>query len=61
MVFGSVGIYKDNERVLLPKLRKIITMHLRCVTEVKDPKKHLELLRHLFRSIGGGKFELLYN
>ena len=60
MVFQSVKLYKDNERVLLPKLRKIIILNLRCVTEVKDPKNHLELLRHLFRSIGGGKFELLY-
>ena len=60
LVFGSVSIHKDNESVLLPKLNKIITQNLRYAAEVKDPRMHLELLRSLFRSIGGGKYETLY-
>eukprot|EP00954_Amorphochlora_amoebiformis_P006916 539217-Amorphochlora_amoeboformis.AAC.1 len=33
---------------------------MKLIKEVEHPTNYLSLLRFLFRSIGGGKFELLY-
>ena len=33
---------------------------MKFAAEVKDPTNYFQLLRALFRSIGGGKFEFLY-
>ena len=61
LVFGSVNLFPEvNEVVLQPHLGDIIhrSMHLATISE--DPENYFLLLRALFRSIGGGKFETLY-
>ena len=56
-VFASVEV---NDVVLRPYIAPIVTTILRIVTEVRNPINYFAILRALFRSIGGGKFELLY-
>ena len=56
-VFASVEV---NDVVLRPYIGPIVTSILRIVTEVRNPINYFAILRALFRSIGGGKFELLY-
>ena len=60
LVFGSVSLFAENEPVLQPHLAPIITSSMKFAAEVKDPTNYFQLLRALFRSIGGGKFEFLY-
>ena len=60
MTFGSVTLFEQNENVLLPQLCRIITVCMHSATCAQAPQNYLYLLRALFRSIGGGKFELLY-
>jgi transformation/transcription domain-associated protein len=60
IVFGSVALFSENEGVLRPYLNAIVSQGMRLAQEVKSPFNYFSLLRALFRSIGGGKFELLY-
>ncbi len=60
VVFGSVALFQDNETVLRPHLRTLILSCLRYITRVSNPIHYLNLLRTLFRSISGGKFEHSY-
>ena len=57
LVFASVP---ENEHVLRPYIAQIVTNALKLAQESASPNIHLSLLRHLFRHIGGGKFEALY-
>ncbi|CAG8494689.1 11619_t:CDS:10, partial [Ambispora leptoticha] len=49
-----------NEMVLHPHLAKIIMSSMKLSTKAKEPKNYFLLLRALFRSIAGGRFENLY-
>jgi len=60
LVFGSVTLFAENEPVLQPHLATIITTSMKHATEVKDSINYFVLLRALFRSIGGGKFDLSF-
>jgi hypothetical protein len=60
IVFGSVTLFAENEAVLRPHLNSIVSKAMQLAMEVKHPMNYFSLLRVLFRSIGGGKFELLY-
>ncbi|GLD94890.1 hypothetical protein PINS_up003515 [Pythium insidiosum] len=60
IVFGSVTLFKTNESALFPHLRTIIESCLREATLTKHPDNFLLLLRALFRSISGGKYEAFY-
>ena len=61
LVFGSVNLYADaNEMVLQPHLSDIINRSVDLATTAEEPENYFLLLRALFRSIGGGKFEALY-
>ena len=60
LVFGSVTIFAENEPVLQPHLATIITSAMKHATEVKDSTNYFVLLRALFRSIGGGKFDQFF-
>lgn len=60
VVFGSVTLFQKNERMLRPHLQTIVLSCLRYTTRVKDPTNYYFLLRALFRSISGGKFETSY-
>ena len=59
--FMAVTLFNQhNEQVLLPHVTKIITQCIQLSTTAEEPMNYFLLLRSLFRSIGGGRFELLY-
>ncbi|KAI9995811.1 hypothetical protein PInf_012879 [Phytophthora infestans] len=60
IVFGSVTLFKSNESALFPHLRTIIESCLKQATFTKHSDNYLLLLRALFRSISGGKYENFY-
>jgi transformation/transcription domain-associated protein len=59
--FMAVTLFAtQNEQVLLPHVTKIATKAIQLSTTAEDPMNYFLLLRSLFRSIGGGRFEHLY-
>ncbi len=59
--FMAVTLFsQQNEQVLLPHVTKIVTQSIQLSTTAEEPMNYFYLLRSLFRSIGGGRFELLY-
>lgn len=59
--FMAVTLFSaQNEQVLLPHVSKIITKSIQLSTTAEEPMNYFLLLRSLFRSIGGGRFEHLY-
>jgi transformation/transcription domain-associated protein len=59
--FMAVTLFaSSNEAVLLPHVTKIATTAIQLSTTADEPMNYFLLLRSLFRSIGGGRFELLY-
>ena len=59
--FMAVTLFStQNEQVLLPHVTKLVTQAIQLATTVDEPLNYFFLLRSLFRSIGGGRFELLY-
>jgi transformation/transcription domain-associated protein len=60
IVFGSVTLFKTNESALFPHLRTIIESCLKEATITRHPDNYLLLLRALFGSILGGKYETFY-
>ncbi|GAA5901376.1 uncharacterized protein JCM6883_000193 [Sporobolomyces salmoneus] len=62
MSFMAVTIFPEkNEPVLLPHLTNLIMNSLKFAQQAAEPNSYYLLLRALFRSIGGGRFEILYN
>jgi len=61
MCFMAVTVYPEaNESTLLPHLTHIIMQSLKLASQTEEPFCYYNLLRSLFRSIGGGRFETLY-
>ncbi|KAM4023906.1 transformation/transcription domain-associated protein [Anomaloglossus baeobatrachus] len=61
LVFGSVSLFAaDNEQMLKPHLHKIVNSSMELAQTAKEPYNYFLLLRALFRSIGGGSHDLLY-
>ena len=59
--FMAVTLFSQhNEGVLLPHVRELITRSIELSIGADDPTNYFLLLRSLFRSIGGGRFEHLY-
>ena len=59
--FMAVTLFSvQNESVLLPHVTEIVTKSIQLSTTAEEPMNYFYLLRSLFRSIGGGRFELLY-
>lgn len=59
--FMAVTLFSaQNESVLLPHAQDIVLKSLSLATTAKAPINYFYLLRSLFRSIGGGRFEQLY-
>ncbi|KAK9459333.1 uncharacterized protein V1516DRAFT_508906 [Lipomyces oligophaga] len=59
--FMAVNLFSTtNEQVFLPHLRNLIMNSLSLATTAEDPLNYYILLRTLFTSIGGGRFESLY-
>ncbi|KAI0464209.1 hypothetical protein LJB42_001813 [Komagataella kurtzmanii] len=61
LCFMSVSLFPAaNESVILPHLNELILKSLKLSTTAKEPLVYFYLIRTLFRSIGGGRFENLY-
>lgn len=61
LAFMAVTLFSNqNEQVLLPHVLDIVTKSIELSTTAEEPMNYFLLLRSLFRSIGGGKFEHLY-
>lgn len=61
LAFMAVTLFaSQNEQVLLPHVVNIVTKSIALSTRAEEPVNYFLLLRSLFRSIGGGKFEQLY-
>ncbi|KAI5921307.1 FAT domain-containing protein [Camillea tinctor] len=61
LAFMAVTLFaSQNEGVLLPHVVDIVTKSIELSTKAEEPMNYFLLLRSLFRSIGGGKFEHLY-
>lgn len=61
LVFGSVSLFAAaNEHMLRPHLHQIVNRSLELAMTAKEPYNYFLLLRALFRSIGGGNHDLLY-
>ena len=59
--FMAVTLFSlQNESVLLPHVTDIVTQSIQLSTTAEEPMNYFYLLRSLFRSIGGGRFEHLY-
>ena len=59
--FMAVTLFsQQNEQVLLPHVTKIVTKSIQLSITAEEPMNYFLLLRSLFRSIGGGRFEHLY-
>ena len=59
--FMAVTLFSStNEQVLLPHVTNIVTQSIHLSTTAEEPMNYFYLLRSLFRSIGGGRFEHLY-
>lgn len=59
--FMAVTLFSaQNEQVLHPHVTKIVTKCIQLSVTADEPMNYFLLLRSLFRSIGGGRFELLY-
>jgi len=59
--FMAVTLFSQpNEQVLLPHVTKIVTKSIELSITAEEPMNYFLLLRSLFRSIGGGRFEHLY-
>jgi transformation/transcription domain-associated protein len=59
--FMAVTLFSSqNEQVLHPHVTKIVTKCVQLSVTAEEPLNYFLLLRSLFRSIGGGRFELLY-
>uniref|UniRef100_A0A6A7FXF6 Transformation/transcription domain-associated protein-like n=6 Tax=Hirondellea gigas TaxID=1518452 RepID=A0A6A7FXF6_9CRUS len=61
LVFGSVSLFAaQNELMLKPHLHQIVNKSMDLAMSAKEPYNYFLLLRALFRSIGGGSHDLLY-
>lgn len=61
LVFGSVSLFpSENEHMLRPHLHNIVVRSMELAMTAKEPYNYFLLLRALFRSIGGGSHDLLY-
>ncbi|XP_048245320.1 transformation/transcription domain-associated protein-like isoform X4 [Haliotis rufescens] len=61
LVFGSVSLFAaENEQMLKPHLHTIVNQSMELAMSAKEPYNYFLLLRALFRSIGGGSHDLLY-
>lgn len=60
IVAGSLSLYADNEDALLPYMARLVRRSVRLALRCRYKQHYLLMLRHLFRSIGGGKFQRLY-
>ncbi|KAG1474893.1 hypothetical protein G6F56_000065 [Rhizopus delemar] len=61
LTFMAVNVFPDsNETILQPYLANLVMSCFKLASKAKEPANYFLLLRSLFKSIGGGRFEMLY-
>jgi transformation/transcription domain-associated protein len=61
LIFGSVSMFAtENETMIRPYLQKIVVNSMEMAMRAEEPYNYFLLLRALFRSIGGGTYDILY-
>jgi transformation/transcription domain-associated protein len=61
LIFGSVSMFHtENEGMIQPYLQKIVLSSMELAMRAEEPFNYFLLLRALFRSIGGGTYDMLY-
>ena len=61
LIFGSVSMFAvENEPMIRPYLQKIVLSSMESSMRAEEPFNYFLLLRALFRSIGGGTYDQLY-
>ncbi|KAI8099099.1 uncharacterized protein BX664DRAFT_310101 [Halteromyces radiatus] len=61
LTFMAINFFPDtNESILQPYLSNLVMSCFKLSAKAKEPANYFLLLRALFKSIGGGRFELLY-
>lgn len=61
LIFGSVSMFNlENEPMIRPYLQKIVLSSMEMAMRAEEPYNYFLLLRALFRSIGGGTYDMLY-
>jgi transformation/transcription domain-associated protein len=61
LIFGSVSMFAvENEPMIRPYLQKIVLSSMEMAMRAEEPYNYFLLLRALFRSIGVGIFDMLY-
>ncbi|KAF6004270.1 hypothetical protein F1559_004571 [Cyanidiococcus yangmingshanensis] len=60
IMFASVTLFADNEPVLKPHLGTIVRRCIQLAATASNPTNALQVLRALFKSLAGGRFDLLY-
>ncbi|CRK92144.1 CLUMA_CG005737, isoform A [Clunio marinus] len=61
LIFGSVSMFNvENEPMIRPYLQKIVLNSMEMAMRAEEPFNYFLLLRALFRSIGGGTYDMLY-
>lgn len=61
LIFGSVSMFAtENEPMIRPYLQKIVLRSMELAMRANEPYNYFLLLRALFRSIGGGTYDMLY-
>lgn len=61
LIFGSVSMFAtENETMIRPYLQKIVINSMEMAMRAEEPYNYFLLLRALFRSIGGGTYDILY-
>eukprot|EP00871_Galdieria_phlegrea_P000035 jgi/Galph1/1031/GphlegSOOS_G5851.1 len=59
-LFASITLFSENEAVVRPYIFVIVKGSLDRAKESSNPQNYFRLLRAFFKSLTGGKFELLY-
>jgi len=60
MVFGTITIYPDNEKILRPRLQALILLCLRFAHESRVSVNFCYVLRSIFRTINSSKIDGAY-
>lgn len=60
-VYSAVNMYPaTNEGLIVPHLRALIVDSLESAPNSENPMRYYSLVQHLFRSLGGGRFDVVY-
>lgn len=59
--FSAVNVFPTaNEAVIILHLRDLIVKSLELANDATEPSRYFSLLQHLFRTLGGGRFDSVY-